>query len=155
MITDGASRVNSSDACINPDGFGYASEGEPRALSTLLPVVLLIHKHTLAQCFDTTSVPYERATPARRLQHTQMCVVLIPQVPAAVLPGFTPSRPAVSPASSAPTDAQPPMTSPCNACSRTATSGQGLASCPAHGRPQTALATSTTRAPSPTRSLLL
>jgi hypothetical protein len=27
MITDGLTRVNSSDACINPDGFGYASEG--------------------------------------------------------------------------------------------------------------------------------
>jgi hypothetical protein len=31
MITDGAVRVNSSDTCINPDGFGYASEGESSA----------------------------------------------------------------------------------------------------------------------------
>lgn len=30
MITDGAVRVNTSDACINPDGFGYASEGASR-----------------------------------------------------------------------------------------------------------------------------
>jgi hypothetical protein len=28
MITDGATRVNNSDVCINDDGFGYASEGE-------------------------------------------------------------------------------------------------------------------------------
>lgn len=32
MITDSAARVNSSDACVNPDGFGYASEGESNAL---------------------------------------------------------------------------------------------------------------------------
>jgi hypothetical protein len=30
MITDGLTKVNSSDACINPDGFGYASEGASR-----------------------------------------------------------------------------------------------------------------------------
>ena len=30
MITDGASRVNNSDVCINDDGFGYASEGASR-----------------------------------------------------------------------------------------------------------------------------
>ena len=30
MITDGLVRVNTSDACINPDGFGYASEGASR-----------------------------------------------------------------------------------------------------------------------------
>jgi hypothetical protein len=27
MITDGLTRVNNSDACVNDDGFGYASEG--------------------------------------------------------------------------------------------------------------------------------
>jgi hypothetical protein len=32
MITDGLTRVNNSDACINPDGFGYASEGSPCSL---------------------------------------------------------------------------------------------------------------------------
>jgi hypothetical protein len=36
MITDGAARVNSSDACVNPDGFGYASEGESNATSTVV-----------------------------------------------------------------------------------------------------------------------
>jgi len=30
MITDGQTRVNNSDACINDDGFGYASEGASR-----------------------------------------------------------------------------------------------------------------------------
>jgi hypothetical protein len=30
MITDGLSKVNSSDACVNPAGFGYASEGASR-----------------------------------------------------------------------------------------------------------------------------
>jgi len=30
MITDGLTRVNNTDACINPDGFGYASEGASR-----------------------------------------------------------------------------------------------------------------------------
>jgi hypothetical protein len=48
MITDGALRVNSSDACINPDGFGYASEGEPGPLPTLLQFCLPIR--ILAQC---------------------------------------------------------------------------------------------------------
>jgi hypothetical protein len=28
MITDGVSGATNSDACINPGGFGYASEGE-------------------------------------------------------------------------------------------------------------------------------
>ncbi len=28
MITDGLTKVNNSDVCINDDGFGYASEGE-------------------------------------------------------------------------------------------------------------------------------
>jgi hypothetical protein len=32
MMTDGLIRVNNSDACINPDGFGYASEGLCRCL---------------------------------------------------------------------------------------------------------------------------
>lgn len=30
MITDGQSRVNTSEACINDDGWGYASEGASR-----------------------------------------------------------------------------------------------------------------------------
>lgn len=30
MITDGLMNVNNSDVCINPDGFGYASEGAGR-----------------------------------------------------------------------------------------------------------------------------
>ena len=30
MITDGLTNVNTSDACINPDGYGYASEGASR-----------------------------------------------------------------------------------------------------------------------------
>lgn len=30
MITDNATRVNSSDVCINDNGFGYASEGASR-----------------------------------------------------------------------------------------------------------------------------
>jgi len=30
MITDGLTNVNNSDVCINPDGFGYASEGASR-----------------------------------------------------------------------------------------------------------------------------
>jgi len=30
MITDGLIKVNTSDACINDDGFGYASEGASR-----------------------------------------------------------------------------------------------------------------------------
>jgi hypothetical protein len=30
MITDNRVKVNSSDVCINPDGFGYASEGASR-----------------------------------------------------------------------------------------------------------------------------
>jgi hypothetical protein len=30
MITDGKTRVNSSDVCINDNGFGYASEGASR-----------------------------------------------------------------------------------------------------------------------------
>lgn len=28
MITDGQTKVNNSEVCINDDGFGYASEGE-------------------------------------------------------------------------------------------------------------------------------
>ena len=30
MITDGLTKVNNSDVCINDDGFGYASEGASR-----------------------------------------------------------------------------------------------------------------------------
>jgi hypothetical protein len=30
MITDGLTRVNDSNACINDDGFGYDSEGSSR-----------------------------------------------------------------------------------------------------------------------------
>jgi hypothetical protein len=28
MITDGLTKVNNSEVCVNDDGFGYASEGE-------------------------------------------------------------------------------------------------------------------------------
>ena len=35
MITDGASKVNNSDVCVNDNGFGYASEGEWHAPSML------------------------------------------------------------------------------------------------------------------------
>mgnify|MGYP001807294703 CR=1 FL=1 len=37
MITDGLTRVNNSDACINPDGFGYASEGLSRRFPQCIP----------------------------------------------------------------------------------------------------------------------
>jgi hypothetical protein len=35
MITDGATKVNNSDVCVNDDGFGYASEGESHYSATL------------------------------------------------------------------------------------------------------------------------
>lgn len=61
MITDGQDRVPSSDACINPDGFGYASEGAspgPVCSSELMPLGcrLLSAMAWLSLCLWTVSM---------------------------------------------------------------------------------------------------
>lgn len=69
MITDGVERVTDSDACINPDGFGYASEG-----GWLIPVLLLYKPRSNGHllCLQNSGRLYLGRSPCDMSAHTSL-----------------------------------------------------------------------------------
>lgn len=82
MVTDNATRVNTSSACINPDGFGYSSEGVSKCAPAFYAA-----KGTLKPCIrcECPQQPSFMMLPAARLPHSLRSPVLTPDTAVCLL----------------------------------------------------------------------